>query len=784
MDTHDHRHSGPVRSSGSRRLRAPLALGAIVLLILGFLAIPVPSFDAPTSTVLLDREGRLLGASVAADQQWRFPGTGAVPEKFRIALVEAEDRRFAWHPGVDPLAVLRAVQTNAAAGHVVSGASTITMQVVRMSRHNPPRTLPEKALEAVLALRLTAAASKDEVIALYAENAPFGGNTVGLEAASWRYFGRGPEELSWAEAATLAVLPNSPGLIHPGRARAALRERRDGLLHDLQVAGHLSEEDLRLALAEPLPEAPLPIPTDAPHLVASASGRVETTIDHDLQRRATEVIARHHAALAGGGIHNAAAVIVDLETGEVRAYVGNVVADGEHGDRVDVVRAARSTGSLLKPFLYEGMLEEGLVLPDQLIMDLPWRIGDFSPENFDRTFEGAVPASEALARSRNVPAVWELQQYGVERFAGRLRSHGMTTLFRPASEYGLALVIGGAEGSLWDLTGMYRDLGLAASHPNADVPPAMHWRREALPARPSPYEAGAAWTTLQSLVEVNRPGDLGGWRSWRGSTRVSWKTGTSHGFRDAWAIGITPRVAIGVWVGNADGEGRPNLTGYQAAAPILFDLFDLKGDGDAAGGDFPRPSKDLVEVDVCDHSGMLAGPDCADHHRAWVPKAGRRAPVCGYCQQIHCDAGCGHRVTSACSAVAAMETRPWFVLPPAMEWFYVRNHPQYRPMPPMRRDCGEASEGLAMIYPSPDAAVFVPIELDGTRGKVVLQASHRDPSAEIFWHLDDTFLGTTLPPHQMPASPAPGDHVLTLVDASGSRVVRRFSVMDRTTRGM
>ncbi len=767
-------------ASASSRFRArKTALAALLLGLLGFWLIPVVEVERPTSAVLLDRNGQLLGASVASDEQWRFPDAEPVPEKFKTALIVQEDRRFRWHPGVDPVAVVRAIRSNIAEGEVVSGASTITMQVVRMSRSNPPRTLGEKVLEAILAVRLSASASKEEVLARYAANAPFGGNTVGLEAASWRYFGRAPAELSWAEAATLAALPNRPGLIHPGRARDALKERRDRLLRDLHEYGAFDQTDLDLALAEPLPMAPHPIPMDAPHLLASSTGRVHTTLDRDLQLRATEVLERHHAQLAGGGVFNAAAVIVDLETGEVRAYIGNVHSDGTHGDRVDVVRASRSTGSLLKPFLYEGVLEEGMMLPDQLVMDLPWKIGDFTPENFDRTYEGAVPASEALARSRNVPAVWMLQKYGVERFDGRLRKLGMTTLFRSAQDYGLALIVGGAEGNLWDLTGMYRDLGLSVAHPDGPLPPAMHWRVDPNPQnRPALHDPAAAWLTLQSLVEVNRPGDLGGWRAFRGSTKISWKTGTSHGFRDAWAIGITPTTAIGVWVGNADGEGRPGLTGYQAAAPILFDLFGLVG----PAGDFPRPDAHLVSVKICAHSGMLAGPDCPNAVDRWVPKAGKRGPACNFCQQVHCDAGCVHRVNNSCSSVAAMENRSWFVLPPAMEWFYARNHPEYDPPPPLRSDCeGSGSEGIAVLYPPQDATIFLPIELDGTRGRIVLEASHRDGQAEIFWHLDEEYVGTTVSPHQISVSPTPGEHRLTLVDQAGARVVRRFTVLDRTT---
>lgn len=770
--------AGLTRHDSSHRRRAMVF--ALLLLVVAFFALPVVSIDSPLSSVVLDHDGRLLGASVASDEQWRFPGTGQVPEKVRSAVLRYEDSRFPWHPGVDPLAVGRALRLNLSHGEVVSGASTITMQVVRIARGNPARTPGEKLIEAALALRLEAARSKAEILAMYVENAPFGGNTVGLEAASWRYFGRRPAELSWAEAATLAVLPNSPALIHPGRNRAALKAKRDTLLLRLRDEGALDARACAAAIDEPLPEVLRALPQDAPHLLASAPGqRVQSTLDQELQRRATEVVARHHRALAAGGVHNAAALMVDMATGDVLAYVGNVPPGAVLGSYVDVVRAARSTGSLLKPFLYASMLEDGGLLPRQLVPDVPARIGGFAPENFDRAYVGALPAAAALARSRNVPAVWMLRDHGVERFAAKLRKLGMGTLFRPASDYGLSLIVGGAEGSLWDLVGMYRDLGLSVTHADGPLPAALHWRAdEPVETRAPVWDPAAAWLTLEALYEVNRPGVESGWRTFRGAERVAWKTGTSHGFRDAWAVGLTPEVAIGVWAGNADGEGRPDLTGYQAAAPILFDLFDLV----QSRGRFDAPDAHLVTVEVCAHSGKLAGPDCEDTRTARVPRAGQRGPSCDLCRSISCDAGCQHRVHSECEAVSAMETRSWFVLPPAQEYFYSREHPEYEPLPPLREDCREAvrtAPPMACLSPAPDAEVFVPIELDGERGAVVFEASHRDAAAEIYWHLDDTYVGTTASPHQLAVSPEPGQHKVTLVDADGARVERRFRVLER-----
>ena len=440
-------------------------------------------FDDPLSTVVLDRDGELLGASIAADGQWRFGVAAAVPPKFAAAITCFEDRRFYWHPGVDPLALARAAVANLRGGRVVSGGSTLTMQVVRLARKGRPRTFAEKAVEAVLALRLSLSLSKRQVLGLYAAYAPFGGNTVGLDAAAWRYFGRDAAQLSWAETATLAVLPNAPSLVHPGRNRELLLAKRNRLLERLRERGAIDALSLDLAKREPLPPAPEPLPMLAPHLVARIArragrlalsrGRREPLGAHhalkSVQVRATEIVARHQRALVENGVSNAAALVLDVATGDVLAYVGNHWPPGasDHGEHVDVVPARRSTGSVLKPLLYASMLEAGEVLPAQLVADVPTHIGSFHPENFDRAYAGAVPAAQALARSLNVPAVRLLRAHGVDRFAAVLRRLGLSTLDQPGAYYGLALILGGAEGTLWDVTGVYAGLARSALAPHA-----------------------------------------------------------------------------------------------------------------------------------------------------------------------------------------------------------------------------------------------------------------------------------------------------------------------------
>ncbi|HTX72015.1 MAG TPA: penicillin-binding protein 1C, partial [Rectinemataceae bacterium] len=582
--------------------RLPPALAA-TLFVLAFFALPGLRFPGGSSLAVYDRNGELLGATVSPTGQWRFPPGGGLPQKFVEALVTYEDRRFFSHPGVDPASLVRAAVQNTRAHEIVSGGSTLSMQAARLARPGRPRNLGEKLVEAWLALRIELTHSKMGVLALYAENAPFGGNVVGIEAASFRFFERPPQSLSWAEAATLAVLPNAPSVANPGKNRALLLDKRDRLLEALRERGRISAADLALAEAEPLPPDAYPLPRLAPRVVdlfakergpgtaGEAQSRVVTTIDASIQRRSTDIAARRLGALAGEGVHNAACLVADLSTGAVLAYVsqssgsGGAAGDDERsGSQVDLIRAERSSGSLLKPFLYAAAIDSGELGPRSLLPDLPTRYGSYGPENYNGMYTGAVRADEALARSLNVPFVRLLRSYGVERFYSLLRSTGMTTLRRPSSDYGLTLILGGAETTLWEISGRFAALArTAAGAGPVEGRPAPGRSGQAAGQyfdlglsrgelagrriRPNPFSRAAALLTLDALTNVARPEEESAWQDYASSRRIAWKTGTSFGNRDAWAVGVDGRFVVGVWTGNATGEGMPALMGSAAAAP-------------------------------------------------------------------------------------------------------------------------------------------------------------------------------------------------------------------------
>ncbi|MCX6257837.1 MAG: penicillin-binding protein 1C, partial [Bacteroidia bacterium] len=528
-------------------------LPLIVFLLVFLFSLPRPLFKDPCSTVLFDRNGVMLGAKISMDGQWRFEDNENVPDKFRIAVTLYEDRWFRYHPGFNPVSMARAVYLNIKHGRIVSGGSTISMQVIRLARKNHDRTIIEKLIELFLAFKLEFSNSKEEIMGLYASHAPFGGNVVGIDAASWRYYGISPDHLSWAEAATLAVLPNSPSLIYPGKNQRILLDKRNKLLDKLMENGYIDKTSCQLAKCESLPGKPMPLPQSAPHLTERAvadgyQGRnVITTLDIHLQEKINAILEAHYPRLEANEVHNAAAIVLDVSTGNVLAYAGNVKSHDlkDYGNDVDMIISPRSTGSILKPFLYGAMLNDGLLLPTSLVPDVPMQIGSFIPENYSLSYDGAVPAKNALSRSLNIPAVKMLQSYGYNQFYTLLKKIGITTLTNNAEHYGLSLILGGAEARLWDLAGIYSSMARTLNHFNVfkgynknDYHPPVYISKTPkaiteYSEKSSWYDAASIWLVFQAMVEVSRPDEELFWQQFSSSSVIAWKTGTSFGNRDA-----------------------------------------------------------------------------------------------------------------------------------------------------------------------------------------------------------------------------------------------------------
>ena len=754
----------------------------VILCILAFLVtgyifcLPRHLFHVPYSTVVTDRNEELLGARIASDGQWRFPPRNTTPEKIKECLITFEDKHFYHHWGVNPFAIGRAFYQNVKNKRIVSGGSTLTMQTIRLAR-NESRTFREKLIEMIWATRLEFRASKEEILSMYISHAPFGGNVVGLDAAAWRYFGHSADDLSWAESAMLAVLPNAPAMIHLSKGRKTLLDKRNRLLKQLLEKKTIDSSTYELAISEPLPDEPHPLPQIAPYLVSrfyqERNGEYSrSTINKGIQTQIEDLAERWSNEFRRSDIRNLAILVIDIPSNQVVAYCGNVHFDQKQGgNQVDVIQAPRSTGSILKPFIYYAMLQEGSLLPDMLLPDVPVNINGFTPQNFSMQFEGAVPASEALARSLNIPAVTMLQRYGVPKFHSFLQQIGLKTINRSSSHYGLSLILGGAEATLWDVTNAYAMMGRSLLQlPQRSCSLLLPTSR--ITESTDPFQPGAVWQTFDALKEVNRPEEID-WKSIPSMQTIAWKTGTSYGFRDAWAVGVTPRYAVGVWVGNATGEGKPGLVGAQTAGPVLFDIFNLL----PSSSWFTRPAGIFVEAEVCRKSGHLKGRFCDETDTLLVLPAGLRTEACPYHHLVTLSANESQRIYENCANTEPTLRKSWFTLPPVWEWYYKQHHPEYKPLPPFKAGCGEDTfQPMQFIYPPMNARIKLPKQLDGSKGFLTVELAHNNPNATVFWHLDETYQAQTQDFHKISLQPAAGKHSLTAVDGEGNTISTTFFV--------
>lgn len=749
-----------------------------LVFILWLFCLPKKLFNTPHSTVLTDKKGDLLGAKIATDGQWRFPHNDSVPYKFKEAIIQFEDRNFYSHIGISFKGIARAMYQNITNGEVVSGGSTITMQVIRMSR-NKPRTYWQKIIEMFMATRLEASFTKDEILALYSSNAPMGGNVVGLDAAAWRYFGRPPSELSWAESCLLAVLPNAPSLIHLGKNRDLLKNKRNRLLKRLLEIGKIDSTSYHLAIEEPIPDEPKDLPQFTPHLLAKAildgkeGQKIKSTIDKTLQEHVLRTVDIHHQRLKQNEIYNAAVVVANIETGEILSYVGNTnTIEKEHGGDVNIIEASRSSGSILKPFLYQFALEEGQITPNQLLPDIPITMSGYSPVNYSQQYDGAIPANQALSQSLNVPFVLMLQQYGVQKFKENLQKLGITTLNKPAQHYGLSLILGGAETKLIDLTNVYAHLANSSNQKKNTVQLSYDTEQK---TETIEMNSGCSWFTVNAMKQVKRPNRELNWETYSSSREIAWKTGTSYGFRDAWAIGFDSKYIVGVWVGNADGEGRPGIIGIEAAAPLLFDVFD----GLPYAPFFNQPLDEIDKIEVCSQTGFRASENCDNISYVLLPLNSKKTAPCPYHKKIFLDSTKNFRVNSSCYQVENLIDTNWFVLPPKMEIYYKKKNPVYVDLPSFKDNCKEnlSETNLAILYPKNESEILVPIDFDKKKQKIILEATHKRKNANLYWHLNNLFIGKTNEIHQLALTPKIGTYKLTIIDDFGETEEITFEVI-------
>ena len=628
--------NGPWSGRWARLRLLVLAVAATGLLFGASLVIwpaPDPYQVRPAGVRVLDRNGRLLRGYLSPDQKrrWRLERSQISPALI-MAVLQHEDRRFYRHPGIDPLAVMRAAWDNLCTGRVTSGASTLTMQLVRLVEPRP-RSIGYKIYQGWRALQYEALYGKDEILTCYLNLAPYGGNIEGVAAAAEVYFGKPAHELYLAEACLLAVLPQAPGRRQPVTCAAAALEARDDLVDKLAARGVITAAEAAEARATPLPDRLHRPPFTAPQFCDRVRGRhpgranLATTLDRDLQHRTADLVEEHATRLRPRGIEQAAAVVLRAETGEVLAYVASAgFGETVYQGQVDGVVARRSPGSTLKPFAYALAFDRGLATPTTRLQDVPVQFGDYAPHNFDGRFRGVVSAGDALRTSLNVPAVnlaADLARTDPGGLHAFLRTAGTASLDQPADHYGLALVLGAGEVTLLELASLYATLARGGVYQpvQAVLPPVVPPDAAAARATTDPtllarrvLSPEACWLTLNELTGVKRPQAEALWTGARSRTTVAWKTGTSYGHRDAWSVGVVGPYVVAVWVGNFDGRGAPPLVGSQVAAPLLFAISEVLP-LDVPGRWLQRPAG-VARRTVCALSGAPAGPHCPPHLRS------------------------------------------------------------------------------------------------------------------------------------------------------------------------
>ncbi len=807
------RPSGTRTPLGGRGVRRRLLTAAIIvvsifsLAILLAHAIPLPPrLTEPPSTVVSFAGGSPAYVFLSPDDKYRMAidpdallpddgEAGTIDPDYLDALLRFEDKRFFRHSGVDPLALARAVVVNLRLGRVATGASTLTMQLVRVLEPRP-RTLTSKAVEALRAVQFEMRLSKREILAAYLSFIPFGRNVEGVEAACYAYFGHGPQDLSLDEIAVLLAVPQLPSSRFPAPANARnLRAARDeiagwlldrGLFQDPSSTGG---QALASLTSMPVPAEIRPLPRHAPHAAfwltqqseLAGLSRIETTLDRGLQLLAERQMRGAHSEMVYKGIHNGSAVIVDHESAEVRALVGNFdFFDDQHGGQIAGFDAPRSPGSALKPFIYALAIDRGLALPEHLVPDIPIAYGDYAPDNYDGRFAGLVSLEDALSHSLNIPFVRLLGRVGVERFIDTLRATGAGSLRSEPGYYGLSAAIGSVEITPLELAALYAGLASDGRHRP------LRWlasSQEAMPVTRGDqiFSRGSAFLTRRALARRDRP-DFPSRRRLSGAPpSIHWKTGTSYGHRDAWAAGSGPDHTAVVWLGNFDNSPSVDLVGAEAAGPLLFDLLEAVADRSRPRV-ASRPSGDLKRVEVCAYSGYLPTRACGE--RGWALALRRHVPTlrCPYHAAVDVDRATGLALNPSCRAGREYQTRNYVVWPASIRRFLAQGH-RWLPSPPtLAPDCQTAGRRTAPAILSPPAGQVL-VLLPGVAAsdqEIPFQAESHSPGARLSWFVDGEFLGAAEASERLWWLPRPGEHEIVVMDEAGLSARRRLAVRSRS----
>lgn len=738
----------------------------IILFLSLFNPLPVSMLQRDKSTVVLGADYNLLTAYLSADDKWRFETKlDDVPEFVQKSVVYYEDRWFYFHPGVNPVSIIRAALTNMKHGHVVVGGSTLTMQVARMMDPRP-RTIQAKMIEIFRAFQLEVKYSKKEILELYFNLAPYGGNIEGFAAASYFYFGKPPAVLSRSESISLVGLPNSPTRLRPDRNFEESQRHRKILATLLKERGAITEKDFHSLVTDEMPRARKTLPVKAPHfsrLVADKHPELKSlnsTLNSRLQTLSEKALASHLEALSSHGITNGAVVIIENSTRSVRAMVGSAnFYDTMISGQVNGATAPRSPGSAMKPFVYALAFDRGFLSPRLMLEDVPVNYSGYQPVNFDEKNHGAIPAEEALKLSLNVPAVNIYSHLG-DDFLTLLRTGGITTLNKPREHYGLPLVLGSGEVTLLELTNLYAALADGGLY-----------RPYALLTTDNPVEPvrilseGATYITTEILSDVRRPDLPNCWEFSVNLPKVAWKTGTSYGHRDAWSIGYNPEYTVGVWLGNFSGRGSEMLVGSEAAAPLLFDIYNSLSTNSSW---FKKPVS-VGRRKVCAISGMPATENCPqtveENHLYGVSPA----TPCTMHKKYALDQASGMRLSPDCLSGKLYDEKIYELWPSRIATWRRREGFPVDVVPPYLDNCDHVAEGgdPVIVSPAHNSKFYLRSDAPLTHQRILLDASVPNTVEKIFWFVDGELYASGSPDSKNFYTPSPGLHTIACVDTAG-----------------
>ncbi|HSC55203.1 MAG TPA: penicillin-binding protein 1C [Phnomibacter sp.] len=762
------------QSKAGRVFGKILRIASACFLLFMLLNIVAPPPAPPAySTIITDADGRMIHAYLTPDEKWRMKTElTEISPLLQQTIVHKEDRWFYYHPGINPVAILRAMAKNIWRGRTTSGASTITMQVVRLLEPRP-RNLWSKGIEAIRSLQMEWKYSKAEILQLYLNLVPMGGNIEGIKSASWLYFNKNPDHLSLAELTALSIIPNRPVSLRMGRNNNLILQERNRWLQQFAKDGLFDSSTIHDALQEPLDAVRLPVPRLAPHLSqklrSHGATSLATTLRMETQAKVEKLVADYVRPYKMYQINHAAVVIINNQTHAIEAYVGSAdFADTSDGGQVNGATAIRQPGSTLKPLLYGLCIDAGMLTPKMMVNDVASNFGGYVPENYDQRFNGAVSMEYALSHSLNIPAVKMLNRLGLEPFIQTLVKCRFEQVAKDEKKLGLSMILGGCGTTLEELTGLF-----SVFANNGQYYPSRFLQTDSASTGKRILSKAACYMLHDMLSNMERPDFPLHWQATGALPRIAWKTGTSYGRRDAWSIGYNKHYTVGVWVGNFKGQGIPELSGASIATPLLFRIFntiDYNSDKDW----YTMPAA-LESRIVCTESGLPPSAHCTSLTNDFFIQMVSPTATCNLDEEMMVSPNEKISYCAECAPATGFK-RKWYRKPaPELKAFYDAQQIVYEKIPPHNSQCSRVFDGLGPLIVSPDHGAEYFLEKEKPE-PILLQCQAAADVSRVYWYINNRFFKSTAPGEKTFFIPEPGMSKISCTDDKGRNRDIRISV--------